>query len=659
MTEIVELNNGLIRRHEGKVVQIEPWGANAVRVRCRPEGEILDLPGALLPQPDAATSGVEIAEHTAVLTHGNLQVKLHKDGHLSFHRQGEDTPVLEENWIYRRIPDRFREPRRFLGPVKADYYEMELQLKAYDGEIILGMGQGQEGLWNLKHSVQELYHHNTLYSIPFYISNRGYGLLWNHAGRGRATFAANITRFEARGGRQIDYWFCMEDKPARLLDRYTGVTGRPQPLPEDVLGFWQCKNRYKTQDEILAVAREFKKRELPLDVMVVDYYHWTHMGEWEFNKQSWPDPAAMVKELDQMGVRTMASVWPTVTEESRYFDELKAMDGLVKHDGHEDKFGWAYDNETSTVPVQMYYLDASNPDATAFQWSKIKRNYLDIGIKMFWLDENEPSLGIDDYRNVQYQAGWGQDISNLYPNWYYEAFDRNLRQEGVAMPVLLGRAGWAGAQRYGAILWSGDVESTWDALRKQITNGLQAAMSGITWWNTDIGGHLMENCAGVDFRELLVRWFQYGCFTPIMRIHGKRERNEIWTFGEENYEIMRRYLLLRHRLKPYIAAQMRTACLTGLPIMRPMLLEFPEDKECWSISDQYLFGPDILVAPIAEQECRCRTVYLPAGEPWHCTLTGRIHVGGQRITVEAPLSHIPVFIRKNAVVLECFHSINE
>jgi alpha-D-xyloside xylohydrolase len=658
MTEITQEDGKLIRRHEGEILQVDPWGANAVRVRCRPEGEILDLEGALLRAPESENPKIEISDNGATMAHGDLLVSLHEDGHLSFHRKGEENPVLEECWIHRRIPDRYRVPRRFLGPVKDDYYEMELQLKASQDEIILGMGQGQEGLWNLKHSVQELHHHNTTYSIPFYTTNKGYGLLWNHPGRGRAIFATNITRFEARTGRQIDYWFCLEDNPATLIDRYTEITGRPQPLPEEVLGFWQCKNRYKNQDEILEVAREFKKRDLPLDVMVVDYYHWTHMGEWEFNKQSWPDPAAMVKELNELGVRTMASVWPTVTEESRHFDELQVMNGLIKHDGHDDKFGWAYDNDTSKDPVQTYYLDASNPEATAFQWDKIKKNYLDIGIKMFWLDENEPSLGIDDYRNVQYQAGWGQDISNLYPNWYYEAFDTNLRREGIDLPVLLGRAGWAGAQKYGSILWSGDVESTWDALQKQITCGLQVAMSGITWWNTDIGGHLMKNCEGENFEELLIRWFQYGCFTPIMRIHGKRDLNEIWAFGEDNYQIMRYYLMLRYRLKPYIAEQMKLACKTGLPIMRPMLLDFPQDQNCWTSSDQFLFGPDILVAPIAEEKKRNRKVYLPTGERWHCTLSGQVYQGGEMITVDSPLSRIPVFIRNDASVKDCFDSLN-
>jgi len=646
-------NQALIRRHEGEILRIEPWGASAVRVRCRPMGDILDLPGALLPAPDAEPE-IEIIGETATLTHGDLLVRLHKDGHLSFHRAGGREAILEESWVQHRIPDCFRAPRRFLGPIEEGCHEAELQLTAYENEIILGMGQGQEGLWNLKHAVQELRHANTTYSIPFYVSSRGYGLLWNHPGCGRATFASNITRFEAWAARQIDYWFCLEDNPATLIDRYTEVTGRPQALPENVLGFWQCKNRYKTQAEILEVAREFKRRGLPLDVMVVDYYHWTHMGEWEFNKQSWPDPSAMVRELESMGVHTMVSVWPTVTEESRYFGELKTMDGLVKHTGQEDKFRWTYDNETSKTPVQACYLDASNAKATAFQWDKIRTNYLACGIHMFWLDENEPSLGLDDFRHVNYQAGWGQAVGNLYPNWYFEAFDRNLRAEGIAEPVLLGRAGWAGAQRYGAILWSGDVESTWDAFQKQMICGLQAAMSGITWWNTDIGGHLMENCAGVDFGELLVRWFQYGCFTPIMRIHGKRERNEIWAFGEENYQIMRHYLMLRDRLKPYIAEQMRMACRTGLPIMRPMLLDFPDDPNCWSLSDQFLFGPDILVAPIAEQQCRTRRVYLPAGENWQCTHTGQMHLGGQFIEAEAPLSRIPVFARNSAAVLHCF-----
>jgi alpha-glucosidase (family GH31 glycosyl hydrolase) len=299
---------------------------------------------------------------------------------------------------------------------------------------------------------------------------------------------------------------------------------------------------------LLDVAREFKRRGLPLSVIVVDYFHWTRPGEWRFDPAEWPDPTGMVAELDRLGVKLMVSI----------------------HDG--------------------------------------------------------------------------------------------MTAEGSGEIVSLCRSAWAGSQRYGVAVWSGDVDSTFEDLRRQIPAGLNIGLSGIAWWTTDIGGFKGGDVRSPSFRELLVRWFQFGVFSPLCRLHGFRlpgtmsgagqsgAPNEPWSFGDEVYEILRRWLHLRERLRPYIMDTMRVAHTRGLPPMRPLFLNFPADDTCWEIADQFLLGDDLLVAPVVVEGATEREVYLPAGAQWLDAWTGSVRAGGQALIAPAPLDRIPVYARAGGTI---------
>ncbi|MCD6546231.1 MAG: glycoside hydrolase family 31 protein, partial [Thermotogae bacterium] len=383
----------------------------------------------------------------------------------------------------------------------------------------------------------------------------------------------------------------------------------------------------------------------------------------------WPDPEAMVKELNEMGIKVMVSIWPTVEVESENYEDMVKKSLLVRTD--------------KGVPLLFTYrgfttlFDAMNPQAREYIWQKAKENYYKHGIKMFWLDEAEPEfgwqgLGYDnvlpyDYDIVRYHIGNGLEVSNIYPFYYAKAFYDGMKKEGEEKIVNLIRCAWIGSQRFGVVVWSGDIPSTFDSLRRQVKAGLNMAMAGIPWWTTDIGGFYGGDPEDPSFRELIVRWFQFGVFCPVFRLHGFRlpypkdghkcdayeltgGPNEVWSFGEEAYEIIKELLFLREKMKPYILRQMKVAHEEGIPVMRPLFFDFPEDEKAYDVEDEYMFGPDILVAPVMEEGARKRKVYLPKSVMWKHWKTHEMYEGGQWIECDAPLNSIPVFLREGATI---------
>jgi alpha-D-xyloside xylohydrolase len=432
-------------------------------------------------------------------------------------------------------------------------------------------------------------------------------------------------------------------------------------IPEWAAGFWQSKLRYKTQDELLSVALEYKRRGLPLSVIVTDFFHWTVQGDWKFDPVSWPDPAKMVQELEGMGVKLMVSIWPTVNENSVNYKEMNERGLLVSTERGVRALRSFFDNRPEG-PIYVYLYDPTNPNARKFIWEQVKQNYYLNGVRVWWLDLCEPELeDAHDYDNLRYFLGNGLEVGCIYPLMHEQAFYEGMKSEGENEIILLCRSAWAGSQRYAAAVWSGDIQSTFEALRTQVKVGMNIGLSGIAWWTTDIGGFSNGDIRTPYFRELIVRWFQFGVFCPIFRLHGFREPktseplnrvtgapNEVWSFGEEAYKIIKEMLFLRERLRPYIIEQMRRAHLNGTPVMRPLFFDFAEDEYCWSIEDEFLFGSDLLVAPILEYGARCRDVYLPAGTTWTDAWTDEKIDGGRHIKREVPLEIIPLYLRGSA-----------
>lgn len=644
---------------EQETLRVEPWGTDSVRVRSALGPVRDDLPGALLGAPRSTGPGIVIEDGSAQLVNGAITVTITEGGAF---RQ----PVLRftgtatgHELLAEEAPHFWWPGPRLFTPTGNGYHRLEQRFRAYNGERVYGLGQHGHGLLDQKGAVIDLVQRNGEVTIPFLVSSRGYGLLWNSPAIGRVELAATGTRWVADSARQIDYWITA-GSPAGLLARYADATGHAPMLPEWASGFWQCKLRYRTQDELLAVAREYKRLGLPLAVIVCDYFHWTHLGDWKFDLAEWPDPGGMVAELAELGVRLMVSVWPSVSPLSENYPEMVARGLLIGTEygpiAHAD-----WPDKGVPAPVSVAFYDATNPAAREFVWSRVRDNYmLRYGIGAWWLDACEPEIRPGFPANLRYHAGPGLEVGNLYPREHAQAFYDGMLSEGRSDVVSLVRSAWAGSQRAGAALWSGDISADFASLRAQVPAGLNVALSGMPWWTTDIGGFHGGDPEDPEFRELIVRWFQYGVFCPLFRLHGFREPrsrfgvaqtggpNEPWSFGPEAFECIKQTLFLRERLRPYLLEQMRVAHVEGLPPMRPLFVDFPDDPRSWDSADSFMFGPSVLVAPVTQYQARERTVYLPAGSTWTDAWTGEAYAGGTVLTAAAPLERIPVFRRDGA-----------
>lgn len=376
----------------------------------------------------------------------------------------------------------------------------------------------------------------------------------------------------------------------------------------------------------------------------------------------------MIDELHEMGIKLMVSVWPTVDETSSHYKEMNEKGYLVQTE--------------RGVPITMNFLgnngfvDFTNPDAQNYLWRLLKKNYADKGVDLFWLDEAEPEYTVYDFDNYRYYDGSNLQIGNTYPVGYSKAVYDGQKEDGKEDIINLVRCAWAGSQKYGALVWSGDIDSSFQSLRNQLAIGLNMAIAGIPWWTTDIGGFHGGVDDDEDFRELVTRWFEFATFCPVMRMHGDREPHteplsdigggkmpsggatEPWAYGEQSYEIMKNYMQLRENLKDYIRQQMKAAHEKGTPVIRPLFYDFSSDLHAWNVETEYMFGDAILVAPVLHAGEKQRDVYLPVGSDWINVYTNDMISGGQTISTETPIDKLPVFVRKeNAALIDAFRVI--
>ena len=637
--------NGLEWENEGELFRIEPFGQNTLRFRSSRSLHITDELWNILAQPET-NSTIKILQGKALISNGNIRAEIREeDGLITYFNQKNE--VLLKEAYHHHVP-RFARQYKSRG---SDRFELMLTFEAEKTEHLYGMGQYPNDCLDLKGTVLELAQKNTQISIPFLLSSKGYGFIWNNPSIGRADLSMTHTSFSAKYAKQIDYFIFAEGSPADLVRKYSALTGKSPMMPSFATGLWQSKLRYSSQEELLSVAREYKKRNLPISVIVADFFHWPNSGDWKFDPKYWPDPAAMVRELDSMGIKLLVSVWPTVSTESENYDTLVKKNYLIRPESGVNAF--------LSFLGFLTFVDFTNPEARRFMWEKIRKNYYDIGIRMFWLDEAEPEIDPLDYENVRYLKGNGLEMSSIYPYHFAQALYEGQKQAGQQEIINLVRCAWIGSQRFGTALWSGDIYGDFETLRRQIKAGLNISLCGIPWWNTDIGGFFWSKDKPEQFHEVLIRWFQFGAFCPVMRMHGNRppmlkvegssvgtgSPNEVWSYGEETLKIMSRYLQVREQLKPYILKHMEVASKEGIPMMRPLFFDFPDDQQCYTIEDQYMFGPDLLVAPVLEYRASARKVYLPAGASWKDALTGKVYNGGQTIEYKVTIDNIPVFCK--------------
>ena len=551
-------------------------------------------------------------------------------------------------------------------PSDPPFYQVGASFASPDDEHYYGLGQNQEGFLDHRGHRVDCWHDYTATGgpsvcVPFMVTNYGYGIVWDNPSKTVIEPGFNEqTRWTSEVGDRVSYFVIAGKTLDEIYSGYRLLTGATPLLPKAAYGYIQCKQRYASQEEVLGVAREYRQRHLPADILVVDWFYYTKMGEMDFAPDKWPDPAAMNRELHKMGFQTMISVWPRFTKGSRFYD-LLLKNGWFEHlaDGTPTD-GLPYDRAGSDI-------DTTNPDAARWYWETIRNNIISKGFDAIWADETEPDLPPN---GSYFSIGPGTEYYNVYPLFHTAAIYGGHLRDIHNRALILSRDAYLGAQRNGTMFWSSDISPTWDTLKRQIPTGLDFTASGMAYWTQDIGGwqylpsehhpahpplldpsDARENVGGYDdYPELYTRWFEYAAFLPIFRAHGSRLSNEVWSYGKHAEPILEKYLKLRYQLLPYIYSLAHNTYQTGAPYMRALFMDFPNDPKVADIRDEYMFGPAFLVAPVTEQGAPSRMVYLPAGTNWYNYWTNEHVHGGQTIHVDAPIDTLPLFVRAGSIL---------
>ncbi|WP_418623127.1 TIM-barrel domain-containing protein [Waltera sp.] len=565
-------------------------------------------------------------------------------------------------------------------------YRGKLAFRFQDEEQIHGLGQGEEGIYDYRGHVQYLYQHNMRIPIPFFLSTRGYGILidngslmtWGDDERGSYIYIDSCE--------QLDYYVITGDRLDKIIDGYRELTGKAVMLPKWAFGYIQSKEVYHDQDEFLETARRYREKNIPIDCLVQDWDTWEAdcWGNKIVDKSRYPDLAAMNRELHEMNIHTMISIWPNMNAGTKNYNQMSEKGFLLKDDTTYDAF--------------------SEP-ARACYWEQIEEELFSGGYDAWWCDSTEPFSG-PDWNGAHMREPWERfllvgnehkkflnpDRANLYAVAHARGIYENQRRSAPDKRVVnLTRSGYAKSQAYGTILWSGDITATWDTLKKQITEGLNMCMSGMPYWTLDIGGFFTvhrkwqnrgcfcsddptpkwfwkggyeDGVADCRYRELYVRWFQYGVFLPVFRSHGTDTPREVWQFGNPGdmcYDALVAAIQLRYRLLPYIYTWAAKVYFENQTMMRSLLFDYQQDSRAAALDSQFMFGTSILVCPVTEpmyldqagnmdDEVKTTACYLPAGDRWYDFYTSDCYEGGQEIAVTCPLQRIPLFVKAGSIL---------
>lgn len=524
-------------------------------------------------------------------------------------------------------------------------FRAEDVLKIYGSEeAFYGLGQHQAGVWNFRGESIDISQDNTNIAVPMFLSSKGYGIFWNNTSPSRWNNRfVHYLFLDSDVADAIDYYFFYGPDFDRIIADYRELTGAAPLFGKWAYGFWQSKNKYASQEQLLDIAKSYRERRIPIDNIVQDWFWWTLTGEFKFNNK-YPDPRAMVHQLHDDHFHLMISVWPFFDPGSDTYKEMDQRGYFI-----------AKTAVGAFHPKGAALYDASNPDARKYYWKLIDNALFKIGADAWWMDTTEPETeGREENILLDHRiwAGNGARYSNLYPLMTTAGVYQGQRGETDEKRVfILSRSAFAGIQRNAVTAWSGDILSDFETYKRQIPAGLNFELSGIPYWTTDIGGFILGHPNDPGYRELFVRWFQYGAFCPIFRVHGTRapDQNELWSYGPDAESILTSFDRLRYRLMPYIYSVAWMITNQGYTPMRPLVMDFRQDVKAQNIGDQFLFGPAILVNPVTEQGATRRRLYLPRAR-WYDFWTGAAVDGPSDIDAPAPLSRIPLYVRAGSIL---------
>lgn len=583
----------------------------------------------------ATTWNLEQNGKEVIIATPKLQIKIGRADGLVTYSTPEGSELLSEG------------PRQMNPGVvnKERTYRSEDVFKMYGSEEALyGLGQHQAGVWNYRGEEMQLSQDNTNISIPMFLSSKGYGLFWNNTSA--SVFNNRFIHYLFMGSKvadAIDYYFFYGPHFDQLIADYRTLTGAAPLFGKWAYGFWQSKNRYSSQQELLSVAQKYRELHIPIDNIVQDWFWWTRTGEMKFNDK-YPQPQQMMDQLHRDHFHLMISIWPFFDPGSETYAEMEKRNYFI-----------ARTAVAGFHPKGAALYDAFNPDARKYYWNIVENALFKTGADAWWMDTTEPetegrSENILEDHNVA--IGNGARYANIYSLMTTMGIYQGQRAATDQKRVfILSRSAYAGIQRYAVTAWSGDVLSDWLTYKRQIPAGLNFELSGVPYWTTDIGGFFLGHPNDPNYRELFVRWFQYGSFCPIFRTHGTRapSENELWSYGPDAESILVAFDRLRYRLMPYIYSMAWMVTNQGYTPMRPLVMDFRDDVRAQNTGDQFMFGPAILVNPVTEQGAHSRRLYLPNND-WYDFWSGSRKAGGMDVDAPAPLDRIPLYVKAGSII---------
>jgi alpha-D-xyloside xylohydrolase len=659
-------NLGVKARINTTDVEIQFYGASIVRVVKSPEGISLSKESlSVVKKPEATEYSVKQNGDELMLKNKSIDIALNlKSGKVTF-KNAKGELLLNEKESGSSFVD-------FNDAGVKTYSVMQSYILDKD-EAIYGLGILQNGKMSQRNQEVEMVQNNTWDFVTFFQSVKGYGLFWDNYSPTKFKDTPTETSFNSEVGDCIDYYFMYGGNADGVIARMRDLTGQAPMFPMWTYGFWQSKERYKSQNELVDVVKKYRELGVPLDGIIQDWQYWGNNYLWnamEFLNPEFYDAKKMVSDVHNLNAHIIISIWSSFGPMTKPYKELDKIGALFNIDT------WPQSGSEKWPPNPDYpsgvrVYDAYNPAARDIYWKYLNQGILSTGMDGWWMDSTEPdhfNPKPSDF-DTKTDLGSFRKVRNAYPLMTVGGVSDHQRAVTSDKRVfILTRSAFAGQQRYGANTWSGDIVASWETLHNQIAAGLNFSLCGIPYWNSDIGGFFLWNfkkpLENADYRELYARWIQFGTFCPMMRSHGEGSPREIYQFGKKGdkvYDAVEKYINLRYSLLPYIYSASWDVTANQSSIMRALVMDFAKDKQALDINDQYMFGKSILVCPVTKgmystdnkedfSTIKSRELYLPAGTEWFDFWTGEKLSGGQKVKKETPLDIMPLYIKAGSIL---------
>jgi alpha-D-xyloside xylohydrolase len=636
---------GIKAKMQSMNLEVQFFSPGIVRVYRTPEGVVANKSSlSVTKQPEAVELQINKKGDIVVLSSSVLTTYVNLlTGKVSF-RNAQDAPLFTEKDYGAQFTS--------ISDAGTATYSVRQAFMLDKDEVIYGLGQHQAGKMNQRNQKIYLRQSNMNVCIPLVVSVKGYGVFWDNYSPTTFTDNPQEMAFDSEVGTNSDYYFLYGGGMEEVVGQLRDLTGKAPMLPLWAYGFFQSRERYKNQKEPVEVIARYRELGIPIDCVIQDWRYWGQDSCWNamsFDSITYPDPQGMVDKVHAMHAKIMIVSWPGFGPNTAQYKELKSKNMLINFD--------TWPPESGTKPYDPY-----NPVARDIYWKYLNKGVFAKGFDGWWLDSTEPdhiNMKESDFDQPTYM-GTFRSVRNAFPLMTVGGVYTHQRATTSDKRVcILTRSAFAGQQRYAANTWSGDIESSWEALKRQIPAGLNFSLCGIPYWNTDIGGFFAGRwnkgggAKNPEFQELYVRWMQFGTFSPMMRSHGTDIPREIYQFGQKGdwaFDAQEKFLNLRYSLLPYIYATAWNVTHNSGSFMRALALDFSTDKKVYDIADEYMFGSSFLVAPVTEQGAKNRSIYLPANTVWYDFWTNQKYDGGQTVKRDAPIDILPLYVKAGAIL---------